>query len=39
MMIPRDGDTILGQMTGQPAFQLSAESATTFSLKLVNAPD
>ena len=35
--ITRDGDKIFGQMTGQPAFQLSPESATTFSLKLVNA--
>jgi pimeloyl-ACP methyl ester carboxylesterase len=37
MTITRDGGRIFGQMTGQPAFQLSAESATTFSLKLVNA--
>ena len=38
MMITRDGERIFGQMTGQPAFQLYAESATKFSLKLVNAP-
>ena len=37
MTITRDGDKIFGQMTGQPAFQLAAESATTFSLNLVNA--
>lgn len=37
MMITRDGDRIFGQLTGQPAFQLYAESATTFSLKIVDA--
>jgi pimeloyl-ACP methyl ester carboxylesterase len=37
MMITRDGDRIFGQMTGQPAFQLYADSATKFSLKIVDA--
>lgn len=37
MMITRDGDRIFGQLTGQPAFPLYAESATTFSLKIVGA--
>ena len=37
MMITRDGDKIFGQLTGQPAFLLYAESATKFSLKVVNA--
>ena len=37
MMITRDGDRIFGQLTGQPAFQLYAESATIFSLKIVDA--
>jgi pimeloyl-ACP methyl ester carboxylesterase len=35
--ITRDGDKLVAQATGQPAFQLHAESATTFSLKLVAA--
>jgi hypothetical protein len=35
--ITRDGDTILGQATGQPTYALQAESATTFSLKIVKA--
>jgi pimeloyl-ACP methyl ester carboxylesterase len=37
MTITRDGDRIFGQLTGQPAFQLYAESATKFSLKIVDA--
>jgi hypothetical protein len=37
MMITRDGDRILGQLTGQPAFQLHAESSTKFSLNVVDA--
>jgi pimeloyl-ACP methyl ester carboxylesterase len=37
MVITRDGDRIFGQLTGQPAFQLHAESATTFSLRIVDA--
>jgi pimeloyl-ACP methyl ester carboxylesterase len=37
MMITRDGDRIFGQLTGQPAFQLYADSATRFSLKVVDA--
>lgn len=37
LTITRDGDKIFGQATGQPAFQLQAESATKFSLKLVAA--
>ena len=37
MMITRDGDRIFGQLTGQPAFQLYADSATKFSLKIVDA--
>lgn len=37
MMITRDGDRIFGQLTGQPAFPLYAESATRFSLKIVDA--
>jgi pimeloyl-ACP methyl ester carboxylesterase len=35
--ITRDGDKIVGQATGQPAYQLQAESATKFSLKIVGA--
>jgi pimeloyl-ACP methyl ester carboxylesterase len=35
--VTRDGDKIFGQATGQPAFQLYAESATTFSLKVIDA--
>ena len=35
--ITRDGDKLFEQATGQPAFQLFADSATTFSLKVVNA--
>ena len=37
MVITRDGDRIFGQLTGQPAFQLYADSATTFSLRIVDA--
>ena len=37
MMITRDGERIFGQLTGQPAFQLYADSSTTFSLKVVDA--
>ena len=35
--ITRDVDKLFAQATGQPAFRLDAESATTFSLKLVDA--
>jgi hypothetical protein len=35
--ITRDGDRLFGQLTGQPAFALYADSATTFSLKVVDA--
>ena len=35
--ITRDRDKMFAQATGQPAFLLSAESATSFSLKLVGA--
>lgn len=35
--ITRDGDKMFAQATGQPAFQLYAESATKFALKLVDA--
>jgi pimeloyl-ACP methyl ester carboxylesterase len=35
--ITRDGDKLLGQATGQPSFRLFAESATKFSLKVVDA--
>jgi pimeloyl-ACP methyl ester carboxylesterase len=35
--ITRDGDKLFAQATGQPSFQLFAESAMTFSLKVVNA--
>lgn len=35
--ITRDGDKVFAQATGQPAFQLHADSATKFSLKLVDA--
>jgi pimeloyl-ACP methyl ester carboxylesterase len=35
--ITRDGEKLLVQATGQPSFQLFAESAMTFSLKAVNA--
>jgi pimeloyl-ACP methyl ester carboxylesterase len=35
--ITRDGNKLFAQATGQPAFQLHAESATTFSLKVVDA--
>jgi pimeloyl-ACP methyl ester carboxylesterase len=35
--ITRDGDKLFGQATGQPVFQLHAESATKFSLKVVDA--
>ena len=37
MMITRDGERIFGQLTGQPAFQLYADSSTKFSLKIVDA--
>ena len=37
MMITRDGDRMFGQLTGQPAFQLYADSSTKFSLKIVDA--
>jgi pimeloyl-ACP methyl ester carboxylesterase len=37
MTITRDGDKLFAQATGQQALQLNAESATTFSAKLVNA--
>lgn len=37
MMITRDGERIFGQLTGQPAFQLYADSSTNFSLKIVDA--
>ena len=37
MMITRDGERIFGQLTGQPAFQLYADSSTKFSLKVVDA--
>jgi hypothetical protein len=35
--ITRDGNKLLGQATGQPSFQLFAESATKFSLRVVDA--
>ena len=35
--ITRDGDKLFVQATGQPSFQLFAESATKFSLKVVDA--
>jgi pimeloyl-ACP methyl ester carboxylesterase len=35
--ITRDGDKLFAQATGQPAFHLQAESATRFSLKVVDA--
>jgi hypothetical protein len=37
MMITRDGERMFGQLTGQPAFQLYADSSTKFSLKIVDA--
>ena len=35
--ITRDGDKMFAQATGQPAFQLYAESATRFSVKIIDA--
>jgi pimeloyl-ACP methyl ester carboxylesterase len=35
--ITRDGDRLFGQLTGQPSFALYADSATKFSLKVVDA--
>ena len=37
MNIRRDGDRMLGQLTGQPAVEIFAESPTTFFLKVVDA--
>jgi hypothetical protein len=37
LIITRDGDKLFGQATGQPAFQLQAESEMRFSLKIVGA--
>jgi hypothetical protein len=35
--ITRDGNRLLCQLTGQPSFPLYADSATKFSLKVVDA--
>ncbi len=37
MTIRRDGERMLGQLTGQPAVEIFAESPTTFFLKVVDA--
>ncbi|ATC33853.1 serine hydrolase [Caulobacter vibrioides] len=37
MTIRRDGERMLGQLTGQPTVELFAESPTTFFLKVVDA--
>lgn len=37
MTIRRDGERMLGQITGQPAVEIFAESPTTFFLKVVDA--
>lgn len=37
IIVTRDGGKLFAQATGQPAFQLFAESATTFSVKVVAA--
>jgi CubicO group peptidase (beta-lactamase class C family) len=37
MTISRDGDRLLGQLTGQPVVEIFPESPTTFFLKLVDA--